>query len=232
MVITPHPHMKIQRHHIGREGAPLLVIDDLVADPDRLVRKASRAHFAPLGAYFPGIRAAAPLSYAAFLETTLRPLAAEVFGIHAERFTFPLCHYSLVTTPPEALGDLQRIPHVDATDPNGLATVHYLFRGPWGGTAFYRHRDTGYETIDTQRGERYFNRLAEEQRGASVASTGYINGDNEQFEQIERVEARFNRLVVYRRNSLHSGSIDNADVPGADVASGRLSINSFMVSVC
>jgi hypothetical protein len=42
------------------------------------------------------------------------------------------------------------------------------------------------------------------------------------------VDGVFNRLVVYRRNSLHSGRIDNARVPPADPLHGRLSINSFI----
>jgi hypothetical protein len=35
-------------------------------------------------------------------------------------------------------------------------------------------------------------------------------------------------MVVYRRNSLHSGSIDNARVPPGDPMAGRLSINTFI----
>jgi hypothetical protein len=35
-------------------------------------------------------------------------------------------------------------------------------------------------------------------------------------------------MVLYRRNSLHSGRIDDARVPPADPLAGRLSINSFI----
>src|SRR5690606_40063559 len=57
---------------------------------------------------------------------------------------------------------------------------------------------------------------------------GYINGDSALFEQIDSVEGVYNRIVVYRRNVLHSGNIDSTRVPPADVHAGRLSINSFI----
>jgi len=40
MNIAPHPSMRIQKLTIGRENAPLVVIDDLVADPEELVHDA------------------------------------------------------------------------------------------------------------------------------------------------------------------------------------------------
>ncbi len=63
MLIQAHPGLRLELRRVGAEGAPLLVIDQLVADPDRLVRKAARAQFMPQGAMFPGIRVRAPLSY-------------------------------------------------------------------------------------------------------------------------------------------------------------------------
>ena len=42
------------------------------------------------------------------------------------------------------------------------------------------------------------------------------------------VEGVFNRLIVYRRNSLHSGRIDNGRPLPADPQQGRLSINAFI----
>ncbi|MDH7453773.1 DUF6445 family protein [Luteimonas composti] len=229
MLIQPHPGLRLQARRIGAEGAPLLVIDQAVADPDRLVRKAARGHFTPQGAMFPGLRIRAPLSYEVFLERLLRPLLEPHFGLSARsRLAFPMCHYSLVTTPPERLDPLQRVPHVDSVQSNGLATVHYLFRGDWGGTAFYRHRGTCFEVVDDSRSEAYFARLQDEVAREDATGPGYINGDSPLFERVDSVDGVYNRLVVYRRNSLHSGNIDSARVPPADALAGRLSINSFI----
>ncbi len=228
MILEPNPAMRIERRTLGREAAPLAVIDQLVGDPARLVHKASRSHFRPQGAMFPGIRARAPLSYEVLLERVLRPLLEDVFGLPREaRMAFPMCHYSLVTLAPERLAFLQRIPHIDSTTTLGLATVHYLFRGEWGGTSFYRHRQTGFETVDDARRQAYFDCLHREGEGVG-AGEGYIDGDTALFERIDLVEPAFNRMVVYRRNSLHSGDIDNRRIPTADVSTGRLSINSFI----
>ena len=229
MILDFHPDIRIQRLSLGNEGAPLLVIDSLVADPERLVRKAARSAFAPQGAFFPGIRARAPGSYEYFLERLIRPLLGEFFGLPpGARLSFPMCHYSLVTQAPEKLLFLQRVPHIDSVAGNGLATVHYLFHGDWGGTAFYRHRSTGYEYVDETRRDTYFTRLEQESRSADAPATGYIAGDTALFEQIGRVDGVYNRMAVYRRNSLHSGSIDGDRIPPADPLNGRLSINSFI----
>lgn len=229
MLIQPHPGLRMQAHRIGAECAPLLVIDQAVADPDRLVHKAGRGHFTPHGALFPGLRIRAPLYYEVFLEKLLRPLLAAHFGLPGQaRMAFPMCHYSLVSLPPERLNFLQRVPHVDSVQANGLATVHYLFRGDWGGTAFYRHRATGFEVVDEARSGPYFDRLREEAQQADAVGPGYINGDSPLFERVHSVDGVFNRMLVYRRNSLHSGNIDSARVPPADVQAGRLSINSFI----
>lgn len=227
MLLQTHPGIRIEKRSIGVEGAPLLVVDQFVDDPDRLVRKAARSHFSQQGAMFPGIRARAPLSYEVLLERLLRPMLAEL-GLQPGRFAFPMCHYSLVVMPPQALNFLQRVPHIDSTTAQGLATVHYLFRGDWGGTGFYRHRATGFESVDEARRDGYFARLQEESAGEQAPPPGYIDGDTGLFERIDSVDGVFNRLVVYRRNSLHSGNIDNARIPPPDPLAGRLSINSFI----
>ncbi|HST43877.1 MAG TPA: DUF6445 family protein [Luteimonas sp.] len=228
MQLRPHARMRINTRSIGAEAAPLLVIDDLVSDPDRLVRKAGNAPFAAPASMFPGLRAPAPLSYRQFLEDTLGPLLGPHFGLAPGRFAFPMCHYSLVTQAPARLQFLQRIPHFDSVGPEGLATVHYLFRGDWGGTAFYRHVRTGFESIDAGRHADYFACLREDSAREGAAGEGYIDGDTAAFRRIGQVDGVYNRLIVYRRNALHSGRIDNRRVPPADPTTGRLSINSFI----
>jgi hypothetical protein len=228
MILDLHPDLRIERRTFGREGAPLLVIDNFVAEPERLVKKAATAQFVPGGRFYPGIRAKAPPSYEHFLATRLQPLLAEHFGLASRSLRLPMCHFSLVTTPASQLTSMQRIPHVDTLAREGFATIHYLFKGNLGGTAFYRHRATGYESLDDARGPEYFRLLEAESAGPNSPDVNYINGDTALFEQIERADGVFNRMLVYRRNSLHSGSIDSAFVPDANPLTGRLSINSFI----
>lgn len=228
MILDFHPQIRIEKRALGREQATLLVIDNFVAEPERLVKKATTAQFTPGGRFYPGIRAKAPPSYEHFLATRLQPLLAEHFGFTGTTLRLSMCHFSLVTTPSAQLAPMQRIPHVDSLDPKGFATVHYLFKGNLGGTAFYRHRATGFESLDEARGPEYFKAVQAEGAGPDSPGLQYINGDTPLFERIAQAEGVFNRMLVYRRNSLHSGSIDGSFVPDADPRTGRLSINSFI----
>jgi hypothetical protein len=223
-----NPDMSVQKYSFGAEKAPLLVFDNVVENPQELIEVAARSRFAPLGRFFPGVRAPAPMAYQQFLLTHLLPLLDGHFFAGAPKFKFLLCHYSVVTTPPSQLSMVQRIPHFDSTEGNGLASVHYLFKKGFGGTAFYRHRKTGFESVDESRKEQYLRSLEGENGGPNMPGPEYINGDTALYEQIMNVDAFFNRLIIYRRNSLHSGAIEKDFVPGPDLLAGRLSINTFI----
>jgi len=228
MILDLHPDIRIEKLTIGAEKAPLMVIDNFIADPQRLVRRAAARQFRLVGANYPGIRIEAPLGYQQLFRDRLQKIVFDFFGLTGGSIAFPMCHYSLVTTPASQLKPLQRIPHVDSTDGRGLATVHYLFTADLGGTAFYRHRATGFEVIDAFRQEAYYRHVEQLLRDPQSLQAGYINGDTELFEQVANVSGVFNRMLIYRRNSLHSGSIDKDFVPDTDPMTGRLSINCFI----
>jgi hypothetical protein len=86
----------------------------------------------------------------------------------------------------------------------------------------------GYEYLDESRRPIYSRVLEAECAGLDCPAAEYINGDTRIFEQIARAEGVFNRMLIYRRNSLHSGAIERAFVPDANARTGRLSINSFI----
>jgi len=184
--------------------------------------------FGPTTELFPGVRAQAPLNYSDLFNGPLKPTIIKFFKLENRTLRFSLCHYSLVTRPASELTLLQRIPHFDSLDSSGLAAVHYLFKDDFGGTGFYRHRKTGFEFIDTSRKEAYFHSLKSESGGPNVPAAEYINGDTSLFEQIARQDGGFNRILIYRRNSLHSGCIPKNFVPDPNPLTGRLSINSFI----
>jgi hypothetical protein len=228
MNLAPHASMRIQKLTIGREHAPLVVIDNLVADPQELVDDAVAKRYTAPHSYYPGLRAKAPLSYQMFIVGELRGLLCDYFGLEAPSLRFSMCHYSVVTTPPGQLTPLQRIPHVDSTEARGLASIHYLFKADLGGTAFYRHRSTGFEYVDESRRQTYYPILEKELAGPTAPGPDYIDGDTPLFERVASQAGVFNRMLIYRRNSLHSGAPTRGLPLPADPASGRLSINSFL----
>lgn len=228
MTIALHPDFRLQKLKIGREQAPLLVIDNVVAQPEVLVDLAATKLFGEVITFYPGVRARVPLTYQQFISEKLRGLLLEYFDLKLPTLHFTACHFSLVTTPPEKLRHLQCIPHIDSLSVNELAFIHYLFRGDLGGTAFYRHRKTGFETLDESRKSEYWRIVEEEKTGPHSPPQGYINGDTPLYEQVGRQDGVFNRMLVYRRNSLHSGAISPGFSFDANPRMGRLSINGFL----
>jgi hypothetical protein len=228
MNLAPHPDIAVQKLAIGREQAPLLVIDNVVANPGELVELAASKLFGDVASYYPGIRAKAPLSYQQFILDQMRGLFGETFRLQGRTLRFTACYFSLVTTPPEKLAHLQRIPHIDSVLGTELAFVHYLFKRDLGGTSFYRHRQTGFESVTQDRKLEYFECVEAERLGPNKPDAGYINGSTALYEQLHSEAAVFNRMLVYRRNSLHSGSIDPPTGVDSNPRTGRLSLNGFI----
>ncbi len=217
---------------LGAEGQPVLVIDEVMERPAPLVAYAERqARFAAsreAGNFYPGVRAPAPRGYVEGLYDALRPLMAATFGFSADTPAAISCALSLVTLPPARLNLAQRLPHIDTPNPRQFAVLHYLCDGSHGGTAFYRHRATGFEAIDEARSAEYLERLRGEIERDGAPPAAYIRGATPLFDQIGRVEARFNRLVVYRSQQLHAGVIERAESLSADPRLGRLTANTFI----
>lgn len=228
MELTLHSNLKINKLSIGSEKAPLLVIDSFVEQANDLVEMAGRIPFLKNSAFYPGVRAEAPEAYQKFLLKELQGTLIDFFHIDAFALKFELCHYSLVTTPADNLQLLQRIPHFDSVEKDGLAAVHYLFKGDLGGTSFYRHKKTNFEYIDESRKLDYFRSLESENDTGNIPLSGYINGDTALFDRVDSQEGVFNRIIIYRRNSLHSGSISKNFTPDNNPLTGRLSLNSFI----
>lgn len=220
--------MAVKKLTIGRERAPLLVIDNLLADASGLVDLAASKVFGDVASYYPGIRAKAPLGYQQFVLSQLRESFAETFGLTAKALHFTACYFSLVTTSPERLSHLQRIPHIDSVFGNELACIHYLFTRNHGGTSFYRHRRTGFEVVTNERKIEYFDAVEAERVGPDSPAAGYIDQSTALYEKLHGEEGVFNRMLVYRRNSLHSGAIASGSAIDPSPRTGRLSINGFI----
>ena len=119
------------------------------------------------------------------------------------------------------------MPHFDATSAGQIAVLHYLCDASHGGTAFYRHRSTGFETITPERLQPYIATLSAELE-RTPPPQAYVTGDTPLFEQIGAVEARFDRAVIYPSRLLHSGDIRPSSL-SLDPRRGRLTANSFLV---
>lgn len=161
-------------------------------------------------------------SYIASLAEIAAPYIGGAFD--CEGFDLVEASFSMVTTTPEALGPEQRAPHFDSTDPDLLALLHFITPAPGSGTAFFRHRATGIEEVD----ERNLATFVNAARAESGRARGYVQGSNEQWEELARFDAVPDRLLIYQGSLLHSGIIPPDANLSPDPLVGRLTANLFV----
>ncbi|MCL9999624.1 MAG: DUF6445 family protein [Erythrobacter sp.] len=209
----------------------LVSLDNFLVDPDHAVSQASLQKFAKITPQYPGVRAALDPAVCAAWLAQLAPLLDQWFGTAgAKAGAHPWAMqawYSLVTTPRQELAPMQRLPHVDGTDPQQIAMMLYLHRTGHGGTAFFRHRSTGLEALTAQDYPRYSQAVQAEYGRTGLPPAAYPTDGAPHFERVHVAQGRFNRAVFYRGNLLHSGVIDNDSPLHADPCEGRLTINAF-----
>lgn len=214
-------------HRIGAEGNAVAVIDDCLAAPEEALALAASLPYAPIGPYYPGVRAALGPEAAAAFGEALRTVIAHDLGIDAGRWRGE-CYFSIVTTPPDRLAPIQRLPHFDGLEETRLAAVLYLARADFGGTSFYRHRTTGFETVTAARYPAYGEALKADVAAHGLPPADYIGEGAPLFDEISTFEPVFNRLILYRGNALHCSRIRNAGALGPDPRCGRLTLTLFL----
>ena len=225
--------------YVGNEVIPVIVIDNFCDDYDALIQFAVNGADSGSGSgfsadvrdFYPGMRKPLPESYTQNICQHYLSLIKRVFQLeHASGAEAILSALSIAVTPPGKLRPIQTLPHFDSPQPNQLAIVHYLCDKRHGGTSFYRHRETGFETINSQRLARYGALLKQQAIDSQLhKNLSYIDGDNPLFERVYRVEAKMNRVIIYPSNALHSGDIQPQLGLSADPHTGRLTTSSFII---
>jgi hypothetical protein len=218
---------RVQVLRVGHERQPVLIIDDFLAHPEALVDFAAGANFVTPKNWYPGLRAEPlPQPYVMEIIRALHTLIGENFELPSEGDVNVNTYFGLATMPPDSLSVLQRLPHFDTSNPRQVAVLHYLCDGAHGGTSFYRHRSTGYETVGESRQRLYYERLNAE-AGAATPPARYMSGDDALYEETARIEAKFNRLAIYRSCALHSANVESGRL-NRDPRLGRLTANIFL----
>lgn len=213
--------------HFSSEKHTLASVSDLLECPDFVIEEAFLQKFAKITPQYPGVRA--PLSESALqsLASRLSPTLSQAFEEPAGTWSI-MAWYSIVTSPPSGLSPIQRLPHVDGTDPNQIAMMLYLHETDHGGTAFFRHKSTGLEALTEQDFPRYRDALQREVAETGMPPARYVTNGAPLFEVTHTVPGHFNEAVFYRGNILHSGVINNDAPLSADPRKGRLTINAFL----
>jgi hypothetical protein len=213
---------------IGHERQPVIVLDQFVPDPAALRARAEALPYQPMGRHYPGLRAeVADDDVQAFLAPVLE-LVADTFGF-ASVPAVVSAGYSIVTTPPSALTPIQRIPHIDGLERERIALLHFLSRTDQGGTSFWRHRSTGFETIDAARHPAYDAALHRDVAQHGLPDRAYITYDTAIYECIARFDAAPNRALIYRSHALHCADLPPDLDLTPDPRRARLTVNTFLM---
>jgi hypothetical protein len=137
------------------------------------------------------------------------------------------CLLSMATPRPQQLTSQQRIPHFDTPDPMRIGFLYNLRDESFGGTAFYRHRKNGIDAVPSEQ-EAEFCRIRDEELKVTPPPAEFVTSDVTNFERTEGINARFNRLIVYRSQHLHSDSIPADKNFSSDPRKGRLTATIFI----
>ncbi len=214
-------------HLQGEEQRPLLTIDNFWHDPDALREDAASLRMAPIGPHYPGVRAEVPPRLAETMRRRIAPLLAEHFDLDPAPAVSE-AYYSLVTTAPADLAPIQRLPHFDGVEPRRIAVLLFLGHGEQGGTAFYRQRATGFESVDSSRLDRFRTELEAGVQTHGMPEASYIAGDTALYERVAVQPACFNRALVYAGNTLHCAYLPPEVTLSPDPLVGRLTLNLFL----
>jgi hypothetical protein len=218
----------IECYKVGNEQQEVLLVDNYLKGALALKERAIQINeFARADSFYPGVRMQVPQEYTFSIVKNLGFFMERFFQLEVRQIKSAVSKFSIITTRPDNLGLLQRIPHFDSPSRKGLAVVHYLQSIPSMGTSLYRHRPTNFEYVDEQRYSRYMANIQERFPTADKYPEGYINGSTDQFEEVASFDAIFNRLLMYRGTSLHSGKIGKDYNFDPFPATGRLTVTSF-----
>lgn len=222
MATVPPPMRLIP---IGEEGEQIAVLEALHDDLEAIRELADRSSWRRDARFFPGMRAQIGDAY---LTAVVPRLEAVIGAFGYRRLRVEGAFLALVTDPPGQLSAPQTIPHFDASDLDRFAVVHYLHEASFGGTAFFRHRSTGFERITGDREQPYFAALRADMERHGRPTRGYFGADSAIWERTGVFDAVPNRALLYRGALLHSAVIDQPERLTANPRVGRLTATLFM----
>lgn len=216
---------------LGNEGTPVIVIDNVFNSLSPIINDALEGEFQKAEQNYPGQQALIKSTVYLNLITKLfkRVIRLNFKPSFEFNCTLSQANYSFISTSPEQLKPNQTVPHFDGPLSNCFAVLHYLNPGSFGGTAFYRHKPTGYENITKQRLQNYIEAAQAFSVSNQYSTKGYFTKSDEHFELLQVIDYLPNRLLIYPITTLHSGYIAK---PNANISdkpkTGRLTANFFI----
>lgn len=226
---TVNPNLSLETIFVGKEKEKILVIDNFLSSYQELITIANSQDFSPYNTLYPGIKSLAPTQYSnAMFEVIIPIISANYSLVTKHTIQKAKCLFSLITSSEGTLSLYQCAPHRDSSYEYQFAILLYLCDETHGGTSFYRHNMTGFETVTLPRND-FYNKAYDEDiiLNGEPRNTYQIDSDR-RYTKIGEVQAKLNRLVIYRSCLLHSPNINLTKSVSSDPLSGRLTLNSFV----
>lgn len=221
----------VQIRSVGAEQIPVIIWDDFSDQLTQLKLYAcEQACFQPdHQSLYPGLRAPLPETYVKAFRRKIEPVLRSVYELPEQSNWATVYQYlSMINRPESELAVLQRLPHFDSTAEHSFALLLYVNPGKFGGTGFFRHRPSGYETVDRQRFGPFVTAAERHMIRSGPPPARYTTGSSDHFELLDTIAYRPNRLLAYPGQLLHSGLIDPRFDLGADPTQNRLTANLFV----
>lgn len=195
---------------LGAQEVPLLVVDDIFANPEEVRALAFERSFPESQAYYPGRHQPLTPSTPGIVELCI--FIARVLSESTGKGISPnsiSTDFSILTTAENSLLENQGQPHIDATPMLG---VIYLNTEDFGGTVFFRNRETGSMRVVTPAEKEHYKAVTSERAGSRAES--YIVDSQGPWEKVTAIEGKLNRLVVWPGNVWHSVEVKVAPERG------------------
>ncbi len=234
MKLEINPELVIEVGEITA-GINAVVIDDFLLNPRELVDYASTHvdEFIMLERAYPGKVLPVDNESVAPLNRFVRMEMSRLFSFCRGDIDFHT-QFSLATLQPEDFSWVQRLCHTDPrleTGRQNYAALLYLFDKPeLGGTGIYRWKDqpfwekvTAMQREDPDAGLDILRERFQMFRDPPC----YMTESNEAADLLEKVTAKFNRLIFYSGDLPHSAYISRPELLSADPSTGRLTLNCF-----
>jgi Family of unknown function (DUF6445) len=217
---------RFEHRLIGNEQNTVLIVDDALSNPDVLLAFAEAATFGPPPpkSRYPGLVALLPESYVKLLRWEMQQPFRSLYGVNHVAPAPVYGFFGIATVPTAEFAASQTAPHTDTVRLDSFASVHYLSQTSFGGTAFYRHKATGFEVISPIRSDKYARVRREELAKMEGQPPLAVEG---LYEEIAYIEPVFNRLVLYRAGQLHRSRLNSDAALTDNPRTGRLTANLF-----
>lgn len=221
------PAWNLTQDRYGRDDNPVLIIDNFMPEPEAWVTQLETLNYARRSPYNPGVQAPLPGSYLGTVSRGLEFIFQHGFDFRRQMQLENLLA-SYVTCPPTDLAPIQRYPHYDGGHNGMVAVLHFLCGPEQGGTRFFRHDRTGFETVTRAQDDIYGAARNVDIDEYGLRDPAYFYETGHGFTLLHTVPAKFNRAIIYSSTTIHSG--DLGANPSFDVSpnTGRLTVNTFV----